>query len=478
MQRYIEKIVLKEQLPTKYFTIKTTIMKKQLKSMLLLIGVLFIIIAGCKKNDHSGLPCDHSGGEYNDKMRGNETSKFSADVPLAWYKLAISLTSTTPNQDLGPVSSRNYGYMGLALYESVVPGMPAHQSIQKQLNKLPALPKVNCGEKYYYPACANASLANMVRHLFGNTSPAQNFTIDSLENVFNTLFKAAVPTHVFDRSADFGKTISNAIYQWSKSDGGDQAYLNPFPTTYTPPVGPGLWTPLTGQMASLPYWGDNRTFIKDIANNTQPSPPPAYSTDPSSTYYKEQLEVYNESIKQDPEHRTIAFYWAALTPASVSISILSSVLTIKSSNLAVAAEAYCKVGIATADGYVSSYKTKYIYNQERPITFIRANFDPAWVTVLGFTPPFPDYTSAHSVQTAAVARVLADIFGDNTTFTDFSINDLGFEPRTFNKFSDYAYEVGLSRIYGGIHNRTADFVGLEQGDKVGKQVSALRFSKH
>ncbi len=112
---------------------------------------------------------------------------------------------------------------------------------------------------------------------------------------------------------------------------------------------------------------------------------------------------------------------------------------------------------------MSSYKTKYIYNQERPITFIRANFDPAWVTVLGFTPPFPDYTSAHSVQTGAVARVLADIFGDNTTFTDFSINDLGFAPRTFTKFSDYANEVGLSRIYGGIHNRTADFVGLAPG---------------
>ncbi len=310
-------------------------MKKQVKPMLLLIGASFIIFTGCKKDDHPVSSCDHPGIGYNDKMQGNATSKFNADVPLAWYKLAITLTSNTPNQDLGPVSSRNYGYMGLALYESVVPGMPAHQSIQSQLNSLPALPKVKCGEKYYYPVCANASLANMVRRLFGNTSPAQNFSIDSLENVFNTLFKAAVPTHVFDRSEDFGKTISNEIYQWSKSDGGDLAYLNPFPTTYTPPVGPGLWIPLTGQMASLPYWGNNRTFIKDIAVSTQPPPPPPYSIDPSSTYYKEELEVYNESINQDPEHTTIANYWAALTPPSVSISILSSVLTIKSSNLAV-----------------------------------------------------------------------------------------------------------------------------------------------
>ncbi|HEX8678018.1 MAG TPA: vanadium-dependent haloperoxidase, partial [Segetibacter sp.] len=289
--------------------------------------------------------------------------------------------------------------------------------------------------------------------------------------------KSAVSKPVYDRSVSFGQAISNAIYEWSLSDGGDQAYLNPSPSTYTPPVGPGLWIALPGQSASLPYWGNNRTFIKDIAASTQPPPPPAYSTDPTSKYYKEQLEVYNESINQDPEHRNIALYWAALTPPSVSISVLSSVLTIQNSNLAVAAEAYCKVGIATADGYVSSYKTKYTYNQERPVTFIRANFDPKWVTVLP-TPPFPDYTSAHSVQTGAVAKVLADIFGDNTTFTDLSINDLGFTPRTFTKFSDYAIEVGLSRIYGGIHNRSADFVGLEQGNLVGKYVSALNFQKH
>ena len=93
------------------------------------------------------------------------------------------------------------------------------------------------------------------------------------------------------------------------------------------------------------------------------------------------------------------------------------------------------------------------------------------------TPPFPDYTSAHSAQTGACARVLADIFGNNTIFTDYSINDLGYEPRKFNKFSDYAYEVGLSRIYGGIHLRSSDFVGLAQGNLVGKNVSALKFKR-
>ena len=151
-------------------------------------------------------------------------------------------------------------------------------------------------------------------------------------------------------------------------------------------------------------------------------------------------------------------------------------LTDKKSNLAAAAIAYCKLGIAIADAFVSCYKTKYQYNQLRPITYIRANFGSTWSPLIG-TPPFPDFTSAHSVQTGAAARVLADIFGDNTTFTDYSINDLGYTARTFTKFSDYANEVGLSRIYGGIHIRGSDFIGLDQGNKVGINVSALHFEK-
>jgi hypothetical protein len=349
---------------------------------------------------------------------------------------------------------------------------------------LPELPKADGSHLYYFAVTANAALANMAHHMFGNASPAQNATIDSLENAFNTEFKSFLSSQTFehfvskdfDRSVSFGQNISNAIYTWSTTDGGDQAYANVFPSSYVAPVGPGLWVPQTGQAAQHPYWGNNRTFVSGNASNTQPATPPAYSTDTSSQFYKEELEVYNESINQDPEHRAIALYWAAIPPPTVSVSILTAVLTDKNADLSLAAESYCRLGMAISDAFVSCYKTKYTYNQERPITFIRANFNPTWAPLIP-TPPFPDYTSAHSVQTGAAARILADIFGDNTTFTDYSINDLGFTPRTFNKFSDYANEVGLSRIYGGIHLRSSDFTGLAQGNKVGANVSALHFKK-
>jgi PAP2 superfamily len=429
---------------------------------LLFMSFAFILFNGCKKDSTTANP-------------DIPTSTYDASVPLAWFKLAISMGRVTPG-NTGPVISRTFGYMGLALYESVVPGMPDNKSIQSQLNGLPALPKTIINNKYYYQVCANAALANMTRHMFGNASVAQNFTIDSLENAFNMVFKLSMPGADFDSSAHFGQNISNAVYNWSTTDGGDKAYLNTSSATYIPPVGPGLWVPQTGQAAQHPYWGTNRTFIAGNATNTQPVVPPVYSIDSTSQFYKEESEVYKESINQVTEHATIAKYWAAIPPPTVSISILNSVLADKKSNLAVAAIAYCKLGIAIADAFVSCYKTKYQYNQLRPITYIRANFGATWAPLIP-TPPFPDFTSAHSVQTGAASRVLADIFGDNTTFTDYSINDLGYTPRTFTKFSDYANEVGLSRIYGGIHIRSSDFIGLDQGNKVGINVSALHFEK-
>jgi PAP2 superfamily len=453
-------------------------MKKQIKVMVMLLGAFVILNVSCRKNEHYGSPCGQpAAGENDADLQNAQAMKSGANVPAQWYALAIKLARSVPNQNIGPINARAFGYIGLALYESVVPGLNKYQTIQHQLNGLQTLPKTNCGDFYFYPASANAALANMVHHMFGNASTAQNVTIDSLENSFNTMFGSIIPKDILDRSSAFGKSISNTIYSWSTTDGGDQGYLTPYPTTYVPPTGPGLWVPLTGQLAQVPYWGNNRTFIKDNATATQPAPPPAYSTDPSSQLYKEELEVYNESINQVPEHAIIAKYWAALPGPSASISVLNSVLANKNASLSIAAEAYCKVGIAISDALVSCYKTKYVYNQLRPQSYIQANFNPTWKPLLA-TPPFPDYTSAHSVQTGAAARVLADIFGDNNTFTDDLINSLGFAPRTFTKFSDYANEVGLSRIYGGIHVRSSDFIGLAAGDLVGTHVSALRFKRN
>ena len=42
--------------------------------------------------------------------------------------------------------------------------------------------------------------------------------------------------------------------------------------------------------------------------------------------------------------------------------------------------------------------------------------------------------------------------------------------RSFKSFDDAATEASISRLYGGIHFKTALIKGLEQGKKVGQNV--------
>ena len=450
-------------------------MKTQLKLWMLLAIASFAIFSGCKKEDSLAGSSTQLTASYNAEVGGAPTAKATAAVPLKWYNLIIDLTRTVPFQGAGPIASRLYGYIGLALYESVVPGMPMYQSLQGQLNGLTALPQPDANKKYFYPACANAALASMVHYMFGNATTEQNYSIDSLEDAIYTSFQSMPSEEVLGRSVSFGKDISTAIYNWSKTDGGDQAYLNPFPP-YTPPVGPQYWVPQTGQSALLPYWGNNRTFIVNNATSTQPPPPIPYSTDPHSEFYREEMAVYRESINQDPEHTAAALYWNSLVATGAGISIIGDILTNKSTNLATAAEVYCKAGMAMADAEVSNWKTKYKYVQVRPITYIKANIDTGWTPLLA-TPPYPDYTSGYTIIMTSCLMPLADMFGNNTTFTCPSINSLGQEPRVFNSFSECVREVSRSRFYGGIHIISSCYAAIAQGALLATHVSALKFKR-
>jgi membrane-associated phospholipid phosphatase len=105
------------------------------------------------------------------------------------------------------------------------------------------------------------------------------------------------------------------------------------------------------------------------------------------------------------------------------------------------------------------------------VTYIRSVIDPSWTSLL-VTPPFPEYTSGHSVQTAAAAQVLTSLFGQ-LAFTDHTHDARGLPPRAFSSFAAAAEEAAISRLYGGIHFRAAIERGLVQGACIGEQVTAL-----
>ena len=97
---------------------------------------------------------------------------------------------------------------------------------------------------------------------------------------------------------------------------------------------------------------------------------------------------------------------------------------------------------------------------------VETELDPEWSSFIG-TPPFPDYVSGHSTFSGAASAVLALFCGrDDVPFTSGSDFLPGVQ-RRFSGFSAAAEEAALSRLYGGIHFRSANVDGLEAGLSVG-----------
>jgi len=409
------------------------------------------------------------------------TRQHSAEAPLAWFNLQLKFVQETPGFS-PPVAARAFGYAGVTLYETVVPGMAAYQSLVGQLNGLTELPRIANGLKYHWPTVANSALAAITRLLFANASEANKAAIEALDLRFSNQFKATLAAEVFQRSTSHGRVIAQAIYTWSLSDRGHGAHMRNFSERHALVVGPGFWvpTPPRFQQPLQPDWGNNRPFALKAGSECRPSSHPPFSEQAGSEFYNEMLEVYHAVKNLTAEQKALAEFWAdnpmqTATPAGHWIAILNQIIAQRQFNLEIAAEAYAKVGIAMADAFISCWRTKYEYNLVRPITCIRKIIDANWKPPVS-TPPFPEYMSGHSVQSGAVAQVLTDMFGA-VAFTDHTHDSRNLSPRSFSSFFAAAEEAAISRLYGGIHFRSAIDLGLEQGKCVGRKVSALKFKK-
>ena len=417
------------------------------------------------------------------------TKAYSASVATEWFQLALQLIQQTPGFS-PPVAARALGYMGLTLYESVVPGMPDRISLAGQLNELASLPQTQPDEPLHWPTVANASLATMTRMMFSNASAENKARIDLLERSLPLKYSqdfdpSAVSAEITNRSETYGKLMAMALMTWARTDGGHEAWgpLRRNQQNYVPPSGDGMWsaTPPAFAAPLLPRWGEVRPFVLKTASECPAPSPPAYSEVPGSDFYKEAAEVHRLSLQITQEQRQYALYWAddpgkTPTPAGHWAFIANDLLRLNKADLATAAQTLAKLNMAMADAFVAAWHTKYTLNLLRPVTYIQLGIDSNWVPTLMHTPPFPDYPSGHSVQSSAAAAVMNAAFGASTRFVDNTHNDRGWGPRTFATFAVAADEAALSRLYAGIHFRAAVAGGQVQGRCVAEKILALKFS--
>ncbi len=417
----------------------------------------------------------------NAELKPATAESYPSSLATDWIDLQLLFAKESPGFT-PPIVSRAFGYCGLAFYEAVVPGSATQKSLVGQLTALDYLPSPDPNLEYHWALSANAASAQITRKIFEN-APAPRLTkIDSLENVYLASY-ATVPAAVIDRSVAFGRVLADSVYGYSKTDGGHKAFNRNFPASYVPPSGPGLWQPTNSQLALLPTWGNNRTFIKDLKSRITTSGFPTFSTDPASTFYAEANDVYNAGNALTAEQQTIAYYWAdegfvTYTPPGHSFCIFSQLVHQGSFNLATAAAGYVKLGLAMADAFVYCWNVKYTNNLLRPSQYIQPNINALWTPLIP-NPPFPEYTSGHSTQSGSAAEVLTSIFGPNFAFTDLTHTklSLGLSARSFTSFYQMAEESGISRVYAGIHFPSGNLQGRLSGYAIGQEVLQLDYTK-
>jgi hypothetical protein len=448
------------------------------KKLLLIVCQLFYLVMIFGYSRLSAFPRNELSSP--NAWYSQDVSNYSSDVLNQWMVMQIRLMSTTQASFNGPFI-RIYAYSGIAAYAAIYPGIaessPNSFNI-KRLNSFPELPEIRSDKKYYWPASVNAALAYMNHEMFPMANASGKAAIDSLEEAIEKSFPADSRDSVIFYSAEYGRKVASAIFNWAERDG----YRNGN-DPYSPPEGRGMWKPTFPSYASAvtPYWGRLRTIVPGSNENTEPGPPPEYSEEKKSVFYKMVKQVYDLSNHITPEQKAIALFWKDINPGVTApghwLNILRQVIEKEKTPLDKAVFAYALSGIALNDTWISSWKTRYKYNLVRPITYIQ--------TVMGFkdwtppipTPPHPEYPGGHAALSSAVASALTQVFGNDYSFTDHTYDNFKMLPRTYPSFWAIAQEAAISKVYGGIHYKVSVEVGLQQGRDVTQNVMVVLLNK-
>ncbi len=385
-----------------------------------------------------------------------------------------------------PVASRVFVYPNIAAYEILAQNDSTYSSLKNQINHLGAIPSPNQPTKINYPLAALIAHIHLSKQLIFSEAKIEKHR-DSLYNVWEV-----TNPREFRESKAYGLEVAAYITDWMNKD--NYAQTRTMPKFSVDSNDEGRWQPTPpSYMDGLePHWDKIRSFVLESADQFKPVPPPKFSMNKDSDFYKELVEVYEISKEitkkgDSSEEIAIAQFWDCnpyvsvtrghlmfavkkITPGAHWIGITKIAAKNDKADFNRTVFAYTKTSIAIADAFISCWDEKYRSNLVRPETLINTYFDDEWKPILQ-TPPFPEYTSGHSVVSGAASTVLTSIFGDNFSFADDTELPFGLPIRRYKSFKHAADEAAISRMYGGIHYRAAVEVGVDQGRKIGELVT-------
>jgi hypothetical protein len=380
-----------------------------------------------------------------------------------------------------PVTSRTYAYISVAAYEILIQGNPHYISLVSQLHGLQKVPAPEVDKKYSFTLAAVKAILMVAKSLV----ISENKIVDFENKIEKEFLADGIPQNVYDNSIAYGKLVANYILAWASEDNYKQLRsLSQYNVTND--IGSWKPTPPAYIKAIEPNWNKLRTFVIDSAQQFKPKRPPSFSTDTSSTFYKNAFAVYEKGKNNSDNEIGIANFWDCnpfkmnvrghvmyatkkISPNGHWMNITRIICEKMKADPVQSAEAYACMAVTMADCFISCWDEKYRSVLIRPETYINRYIDGDWVPLLQ-TPPFPEYTSGHSIVSSGAAVILTKLFGDNIPFTDSSEFEFGLPARHFTSFYAAANEAAISRFYGGIHYMDAIIAGQIAGDEIAKFV--------
>ena len=392
---------------------------------------------------------------------------FGDNAVLFWNEQVLNATRLARNPP--PVASLHFATYHAAIFDAVNGITRTHKG---WLVNDAAPPGANMDA-----AIASASFT-VLNALWGQSSNPRNFQI--------AYEKALTPVVDGQSKTDgiaWGKQVAEAVLAqraksgWNKprEDGPfsspDQGKWRETPTGFRPPVTPQI-------AITVP-------FAMTSSDQFRAPPPIAISSKEYAEEIAFVVKVGPRDGAERTEYQTLSTpFWSddlgTSTPTGHWFQITQDLARRKNLGTAECARLFALIAISGADAGISCWETKFYYRTWRPETAIREtekSTNPLLIVNPDFipnmvAPAHPDYTSGHSTFTGAATHLLELWFG--TDDIEFSVASDGLPGvvRSFNKLSDARREVGMSRVYGGIHTMSANLEGQKAGMKIADWVFA------
>ena len=392
-----------------------------------------------------------------------------------------------------PVAGRIFVYPNIAAFEVIAQNSTKYNSLQNQLNGLDSIPKLDS------KVGVNQKVAALVAHM--EVSKQLVFSEEIVEKFRDSLYQkwSDCNEKEFEISKEYGLKVAERIKKWMGKDNYKQTRTFQKYTVNTNVEGRWQPTPPAYMDAIEPHWNKIRTLVMDSASQFKPKPAIPFSLNKNSEFYKQVKEVYdigNEIAKkgESSEEIKIAQFWDCnpyatvnqghmtfakkkITPGGHWIGIVKIASEKSNADFEKTVYAYTKTSIGIFESFISCWDEKFKSNVIRPETIINEKIDENWKPLLQ-TPPFPEYTSGHSVLSTCSAIILTDIFGGNFSFIDDTEIPFGLPKRKFSSFENASREASISRFYGGIHYKASIENGIVQGKNIGDFiVTKLKMTK-